>query len=83
MENWGLGIYLSFGIRHLTLYFKMIKTIDTHAHLDHVENVENALKEAHEAGVSAVVAVGIDLHSNKKNLEIKQKTKQPKIYVAG
>ncbi len=60
----------------------MINLIDTHAHLDHVENAEDALKEAHQAGVSGVVAVGIDLSSNKKNLQIKKKTQSPKIYTA-
>jgi len=60
----------------------MIKLIDTHAHLNHVENVEVALKEASEAGVAGVVAVGIDLASNKKNLEIKKKTKNPAVFLA-
>lgn len=55
--------------------------IDTHAHLDHVENVEQALKEAAEAGVEAVVAVGSDLASNQKNLTIKKSTARPKIYL--
>lgn len=53
--------------------------IDTHAHLDHLENLDQALKNAVEAGVEAIVAVSMDLNSCRKNLEIKKKTRQPKI----
>ncbi len=60
----------------------MPNLIDTHAHLDHVDNLEEALKEAAEAGVVGVVAVGIDLAANIKNLEIKKKTARPKIFTA-
>jgi len=60
----------------------MIKTFDTHAHLDHIENVDQALKEADEAGIEGVVAVGVDLEANQKNLEIKRRTKSPKIFTA-
>lgn len=64
----------------------MIKLIDTHAHLDQVENVEQALNQAYAAGVEEIVAVGIDLNSNVKNLQIKKKAQpsaqQPKIFVA-
>lgn len=60
----------------------MLKVIDTHAHLDHVENVDEALKSAFKVGVAAVIAVGIDKESNQKNLEIKKRTAQPKVFVA-
>ena len=56
--------------------------IDTHAHLDHLEGLPEALKAAAEAGVEGIVAVGVDLAANKKNLEIKRNTRSPKIYVA-
>ncbi len=56
--------------------------IDTHAHLDQLENLEQALAQAHEAGVESVVAVGVDLAANKRNLEIKKKIEVPKIHVA-
>lgn len=56
-----------------------MKIIDTHAHLDHLENLDQALKNAVEAGVEAIVAVSMDLNSCRKNLEIKKKTRQPKI----
>jgi len=60
----------------------MIKTFDTHAHLDHIEGVDEALKQAQEAGIEGVVAVGVDLAANRKNLEIKRRIKAPKIFVA-
>lgn len=47
--------------------------IDTHAHLNDVEDIDSALKAAKEAGVVTIVAQGVDLESNKRNLEIKQK----------
>ncbi|OGX25883.1 MAG: hypothetical protein A2787_05535 [Omnitrophica WOR_2 bacterium RIFCSPHIGHO2_01_FULL_48_9] len=56
--------------------------IDTHTHLDHLEDIEGALRRAQQAGVAAIVAVGVDLAANKRNLEIKRATQQPKIYVA-
>lgn len=60
----------------------MIRTFDTHAHLDHVEGVDQALKEADEAGIEGIVAVGVDLAANQRNLEIKKRTEAPKIFTA-
>ena len=51
----------------------MYKLIDTHAHLDEIESLDLMLKEAKEAGVVAIVAVGSNYHSNVKTLEISQK----------
>jgi TatD DNase family protein len=48
----------------------MYQLIDTHAHLDEIENLEHVLAEARQAGVMAIVAVGSDLASNNKTLEI-------------
>src|SRR3989338_4324615 len=59
-----------------------MKIIDTHAHLDHLEDLDNALARAAQAGVEAIVAVGVDLKANQRNLEIKKKTRAPKIYTA-
>ncbi len=58
-----------------------MKIIDTHAHLDHLENLNPALEEAAAAGVEGIVAVGEDLDSNRKNLEIKKSVTLPKIYL--
>jgi TatD DNase family protein len=44
--------------------------IDTHAHLDELEDPDDAILEAKEAGVSAIIAVGQSMESNKKTLEI-------------
>jgi TatD DNase family protein len=58
--------------------------IDTHAHLDQIDNLDQVLAEAVQAGVSAVIAVGVNLASNRKNLMISQSYNygQPKVYVA-
>jgi len=44
--------------------------IDTHAHLDELPNPETAIKEAKAGGVLGIVAVGQDIPSNQKTLEI-------------
>lgn len=44
--------------------------IDTHAHLDEIDDLEGALARAKEAGVRAIIGVGMDLASNKKILMI-------------
>jgi len=49
---------------------KLLKVIDTHAHLDELEDLESALNKAKEAGVVAVVAVGSNHQSNQKVMEI-------------
>ena len=49
-----------------------MKTIDTHAHLDHLPNLDQALEEAYQAGVEGIVCVSMDLKSCQKNLEIKK-----------
>jgi TatD DNase family protein len=48
----------------------MFRLIDTHAHLDEIENLESVLADARAAGLVAIVAVGSDLTSNQKVLEI-------------
>jgi TatD DNase family protein len=48
----------------------MYKLIETHAHLDEIAGLEAALLSARRAGVAAIVAVGQDLASNKKVLEL-------------
>ncbi len=44
--------------------------IDTHAHLDELPDPEAAIREAQEEGVLGIVAVGQDIASNQKTLEI-------------
>jgi TatD DNase family protein len=48
----------------------MYQIIDTHAHLDEIENLASVIAQAKKAGVIAVIAVGQDLASNSKTLEI-------------
>ena len=51
----------------------MYRIIDTHAHLDEVENLDEALKQAKAVGVVGTIAVGSDITSNVKTLEIAAK----------
>jgi len=48
----------------------MHQIIDTHAHLDEIENLEPVLAQAKEAGIVAIIAMGADIASNVKTLEI-------------
>lgn len=48
----------------------MYRLIDTHAHLDEIEDLEPVLADAKKAGLAAIVAVGSDLESNRKVLEL-------------
>jgi TatD DNase family protein len=48
----------------------MYRLIDTHAHLDEIEDLGAALAAAKEAGVAAIIAVGSDIPSNRKVLEL-------------
>ena len=56
--------------------------IDTHAHVDQLEDLPNALQRAHEAGVSDIVAMSVDLDSMKKLVGIAQQYQQPKIHLS-
>jgi len=56
--------------------------IDTHAHIDQLEDLPGALGRAHEAGVSDIVAVSVDLDSMKKVLEIKGRYQKPYVHPA-
>jgi len=51
----------------------MYQFIDTHAHLDEIENLERVLADAKKAGLAAIIAVGSDIASNVKALEISSK----------
>ena len=50
-----------------------MEIFDSHAHLDQLEDLPGALREASAAGVCGIMAVGVDLVSSKKILEIKKK----------
>lgn len=44
--------------------------IDAHAHLNELQDLEGALKRAREAGLTGIVAVGMDLAANRATLEL-------------
>jgi TatD DNase family protein len=44
--------------------------IDTHAHLDDLETLSAAIQAAKQAGVTGIIAVGVDIASNQKLLQI-------------
>jgi len=48
----------------------ILPIIDTHAHLDELPDPEAAIKEARDGSVVAIVAVGQDIPSNQKTLEM-------------
>ena len=50
-----------------------MKLIDTHCHLDEIENLDAVLEEAQEAGVTGIIAVGINYETNLKVLELAEK----------
>jgi TatD DNase family protein len=51
----------------------MYQLVDTHAHLDEIEDLEQVLTQAKEAGLVGIIAVGSDMTSNVKTLEIAKK----------
>jgi TatD DNase family protein len=49
------------------------RLVDTHAHLDEIEDIDRALADAKDAGLVAIIAVGIDIESNRKVLELSER----------
>ena len=47
--------------------------VDTHAHLEEINDLENTITAARSAGVIAIVAVGSDLSSNQRLLDISKR----------
>ena len=47
--------------------------IDGHAHLNEISDVEGALARAREAGITSIVAVGMDVPSNLATLELSRR----------
>jgi TatD DNase family protein len=50
--------------------FGKIVLVDSHAHLEELDDLSKSLKEAEAAGVQGIIAVGMDIGSNRKVLEI-------------
>lgn len=51
----------------------MYQLIDTHAHLDDIADLDKAIDGAKKAGLVAIIALGIDIMSNHKVLQIAAK----------
>jgi TatD DNase family protein len=54
----------------LKLDSKIYNMIDTHAHLDEIKEIDRAIQRAKDAGIRAIVAVGMDLASNVTTLNL-------------
>jgi TatD DNase family protein len=52
---------------------KLPPVIDTHAHLDELPDPDTAIKEARGGGVLGIVAIGQDIPSNQKTLELAER----------
>jgi len=48
----------------------LMRLVDTHAHLDQITHLAQALERARRVGVDAIIAVGTNLESSLKTLEI-------------
>ena len=48
---------------------RMIRLIDTHSHLEEIQDLNVSIERAENAGVSAIIAVGMDYESNQRTLE--------------
>ncbi|MBM4273902.1 MAG: hypothetical protein FJ134_05495 [Deltaproteobacteria bacterium] len=44
--------------------------IDAHAHLNEIQDITGAVQRANEAGITAIIAVGMDLSSNQHTMEL-------------
>ena len=51
---------------------KRYPIIDTHVHIDELADLEGVVRRAQSVGIKAIIAVGSDLVSNEKVLQIAQ-----------
>lgn len=73
MEGCSAGVMVwSLKIKRVDRKEKMenLSLIDSHAHLDELEDLQESLQEAKGTGVSGIIAVGMDIESNRKVLQI-------------
>ncbi len=54
----------------LNLQSKIYYMIDTHAHLNEIEKIDEAIQRATQVGVEVIVAVGMDVDSNRVTLNL-------------
>ncbi len=55
---------------------KELCLVDGHAHLEELDDLPKSLQEAKEAGVCGILAVGMDIASNRKTLQIAEANTQ-------
>lgn len=55
------------------IHYPMDRPIDTHVHLDMITDPNQAVARARSLGLGAIVAVGLDLESNRRTLELAAK----------
>jgi len=53
-----------------------VSLVDSHAHLEELDDLSESLREAKAAGVCGIIAVGMDIESNKKILNIAEANPQ-------
>lgn len=58
-----------------------MKIYDTHAHLDQLEDLNGAIERAKAANVAGIVALSMDLESCRKNIQIRERYREPKIFL--
>ena len=56
--------------------FERLVLVDGHAHLEELDDLSESLREAKAAGVCGIIAVGMDIESNKKILNIAEANPQ-------
>lgn len=56
--------------------FERLVLVDSHAHLEELDDLSESLREAKTAGVCGIIAVGMDIESNKKILNIAEANPQ-------
>jgi len=47
-----------------------LSLVDSHTHLEELDDLPNSLQEAKSAGICGIIAVGMDIESNRKVLQI-------------
>jgi TatD DNase family protein len=56
--------------------FERLVLVDSHAHLEELDDLSESLREAKAAGVCGIIAVGMDIESNKKIFNIAEANPQ-------
>jgi Tat protein secretion system quality control protein TatD with DNase activity len=51
--------------------FERLVLVDSHAHLEELDDLPDSLQEAKAADVCGIIAVGMDIESNRKVLQKK------------